>query len=60
MGEKLIFVWSRDQCSAKRKKKPYFSVGLGFWVGLGLWYGSGGLLGLGLGCGLGFGWGIKE
>ena len=60
MGEKPIFVWSRDQCSAKWMKKLCFSVGLGFWVGLGLWYGSGGRLGLGLGFGLGFGCEIKK
>ena len=47
IGEKLIFVWSRDQCSAKRMKKPYFSVWLGLLLGLGQWYGSGGRLGLG-------------
>ena len=60
MAEKLLFRWSRDQCSARRKKKRYFSVGLGFWVGLGLWYASGGRFGLGLGLWLGFGCEIKE
>ena len=38
MGEKLTFMWSRDQCSAKRDKRLRFSVGLGFGIGLGLWY----------------------
>ena len=31
MGEKLLFRWSRDQCSAKREKWLHTSVGLGFW-----------------------------
>ena len=55
MGEKLLFRWSRDQCSAKREKRLHFSVGLGFGIGLGLGYDSGYWLGLGLGFGLGFG-----
>ena len=46
MGEKLIFVWSRDQCSAKREKRLHFSVGLGFGIGLGLGYDSGYWIGL--------------
>ena len=53
MGEKLLFRWSRDQCSAKRGKKFYFSAGLGFGIGLGLWFDSGYWLGLGLGSGFG-------
>ena len=52
MGEKLLFRWSRDQCSAKREKWLHFSVGLGF--GLGLWYDSGYWLGFGFGLGSGF------
>ena len=55
MGEKLTFMWSRDQCSAKRDKRLRFSVGLGFGIGLGLWYDSGYWLGLGFGLGLEFG-----
>ena len=55
MGEKLLFRWSRDQCSAKREKRLHFSVGLGFGIGLGLGYDSGYWLGLGFGFGLGFG-----
>ena len=57
MGEKLIFMWSRDQCSAKREKRPNFSVGLGFGIGLGLGYkyDSGYWIGLGFGLGSGFG-----
>ena len=51
MGEKLIFVWSRDQCSAKREKRLHFSVGLG----LGLGYDLGYWIGLGFGIGSGFG-----
>ena len=54
MGEKLIFVWSRDQFSAKREKRLYFSVGLGFGIGLGLGYDSGYWIGLGFGLGSGF------
>ena len=46
MGEKLIFMRSRDQCSAKREKRLHFSVGLGFGIGLGLGYESGYWLGL--------------
>ena len=38
MGEKLIFMWSRDQCSTKREKRLHFSVRLGFGMGLGLGY----------------------
>ena len=53
MGEKLIFLWSRDQCSAKREKRLHFSVGLGFGIGLG--YDSGYGLGLRFRLGLGFG-----
>ena len=41
MSEKLLFRWSRDQCSAKREKWLHFSVGLGFGIGLGLGYDSG-------------------
>ena len=55
MGEKLIFMWSRDQRSAKRDRRLRFSIGLGFGIGLELWYDSGYWLGLGLGFGLGFG-----
>ena len=55
MGEKLIFMWSRDQCSAKRDKRLRFSVKLAFGIGLGLWYDSGYWLGLGIGLGSGFG-----
>ena len=53
MGEKLIFVWSRDQCSAKREKRLHFSVGLGFGIGLGLGYELGYWIGFGLGSGFG-------
>ena len=49
MGEKLIFMWSRDQCSAKRDKRLRFSVGLGFGIGLELGYDLGYWLGLGFG-----------
>ena len=49
MGEKLLFRWSRDQCSAKREKWLHTSVGLGFGIGLG--YDSGYWLGFGLGFG---------
>ena len=55
MGEKLIFTWSRDQCSDKRDKRLRFSVGVEFGIGLGLWYDSGYWLGLGIGLGSGFG-----
>ena len=55
MGEKLLFWWSSDQCTAKREKWLHCSVGLGFWIGLGLGYDSGYWLVLGLGLGLGFG-----
>ena len=55
MGEKLLFRWSRDQCSAKREKWLHTSVGLGFGIGLGLGYDSGYWLVLGFGLGLGFG-----
>ena len=54
MGEKLIFVRSRDQCSAKREKRLHFSVGLGFGIGLGLEYDSGYWIGLGFGLRSGF------
>ena len=56
MGEKLLFRWSRDQCTAQREKWLHFSVGLGFGIGLdlGLGYDSGYRLVLGLGLGLGF------
>ena len=40
---------SRDQCSAKRGKGLYSSVGFGFGIGLGLEYDSGHWFGLGLG-----------
>ena len=59
MGEKLIFMWSRDQFSAKREKRLHFSVGLGFGIGLGLGYDLGCWLGLGLGLRSGFGPEIK-
>ena len=55
MGEKLIFMWSRDQCSDKRDKRLRFSVELGVGIGLGLWYDSGNWLGLGFGLWLEFG-----
>ena len=55
MGEKLIFMWSRDQCSAERDKRLRFSVGLGFGIGLGSWYDLGSWLEIGFGLGLGFG-----
>ena len=55
MGEKLLFRWSRDQCSAKREKWLHNSVGLGFGIGLGLGYDSGYGLGLRFRLGLGFG-----
>ena len=55
MGEKLLFRWSRDQCSAKREKWFHTSVGLGFGIGLGLGYDLGYGLGLGFRLGLGFG-----
>ena len=55
MGEKLIFMWSRDQCSAKREKRLHFSVGLGFGIGLWLGYDSGYWIGLEFGLGSGFG-----
>ena len=53
MGEKLLFWWSRDRCTARREKWLHTSVGLGFGIGLGLGYDSG--YGLGLRLGLGFG-----
>ena len=40
---------------AKREKRLYSSVGLGFGIGLGLGYDSGYWLGFGLGLGFGFG-----
>ena len=52
MGEKLIFVWSRDQCSGKREKRLHFSVGLGFGIGLGLGYDSRYWIALGFGLGV--------
>ena len=55
MGEKLLFRWSRDECSAKQEKLLHFSVGLGFGIGLGLWYDLGHWLALRFGLGLGFG-----
>ena len=55
MGEKLLFSWSRDRCSAYREKGFHFSVGLGFGIGLGFWYDLGYWLGLGFGLGSGFG-----
>ena len=54
MGEKLVFVWSRDQFSVKREKRFLFSVGLGFGVGLGLGYDSGYWIKLGFELGSGF------
>ena len=53
MGKKLLFRWSRDQCSSKREKWLHFSAGLGFGIGLGLGYDLGYWLGLGLGFGFG-------
>ena len=35
MGEKLLFRWSRDQCSAKQGLRCHLLVGLGFVLGLG-------------------------
>ena len=55
MGEKLIYRWSRDQCSAKRGKKVHFWARLGLGIGLGAGYDSGYWLGLGFGLGSGFG-----
>ena len=55
MGEKLILMWSRDQFSAKRKKRLHFSVGVGFGIGLGLGYDSGHWLGLWFGLWSGYG-----
>ena len=52
MGEKLLFRWTRDQCSAEREKLFHFSVGLGFGIRLGLGYNSGYWLVLGFGLGL--------
>ena len=54
MGEKLLFRWSCDQCSAKREKKVLF-LGRGFGIGLGLRYDSEYWFGLGFGLGSGFG-----
>ena len=54
MGEKLIFVRSRDQFSAKQEKRLHFSVRLGFGVGLGLEYDLGYWIGLGFGLRSGF------
>ena len=51
MGEKLVFVWSRDQCSAKREKRLHFLVGLGFGIGLGLGYNLGHWIWIGSGFG---------
>ena len=55
MGEKLIVMWSHDRCSAKRQKRPPFSVGSGFGSGLGLGYDydPGDWIGLGLVSGFG-------
>ena len=50
---KTVFMWSRDQCSAKREKRLHFSVGLGFGIGLGLVFDLGYWIGLGLGSGFG-------
>ena len=55
MGEKLLFWWSRDQCTAKREKWLHFSVGLGFGIGVGLGYHSGDGVGVGFRLELGFG-----
>ena len=55
MGEKLIFVRSRDQCSAKQEKRFHFSGGLGFGIGPGLGCDSGYWIGFGFGLGSGFG-----
>ena len=55
MGKKLLFMWSRDQCSTKREKRFHFSVGLGFGIRLGLGYDSGYWLRLGFGLESGFG-----
>ena len=51
----MIFMWSRDQCSAKREKRLHFSVRLGFGMGLGLGYDLGYWFRLGFGLGSGFG-----
>ena len=48
----MLFMWSRDQCLAKREIMLYSSVGLGFGIRLGLGYDSGHWLGLGLGLGV--------
>ena len=53
MVEKLLFRWSRDQCSAKREISFHFSVGLGFGIGLRLWYDLGYWSGFWLGSGFG-------
>ena len=55
MDEKLTFMWSRGQCSAKRGKRHYSSVRLGFGIGLGLGYDFGYWSELGFGLGSGFG-----
>ena len=37
MGEKLIFMWSRDQCSAKREKKVTFLGRVRVWDRVRVW-----------------------
>ena len=58
IGEKLLFMWSRDQCLAKREKMHHFSLALGFGIALGLRYDS--VNWFGLGTRLGFGSEIRE
>ena len=53
MDETLIFMWSRDQCSAKWEKRLRISVGLGFGIELELEYDSRCWLGLWFGLGSG-------
>ena len=53
MDEKLLFMWSRDQCLDKREKWLHTSVGLGFGIVLG--YG----LGLGFRSELGYRYDIR-
>ena len=55
MDETLIFMWSRDQSSAKREKRLRISVGAGSGIELELEYDAGRWLGLLFGLGSGFG-----